>query len=200
MESWNVTASSDTWKKGESPLSNQAPAGTCSVRPHQCGGARLSFKELLHFGYSTHATDAYFSKKVFFLTQFSLFPFDWTWDWYSPKQSRSNHLRTLADFTWLDFCGNEMVGTGYEFERKPVFSETFVLGVPWLHLHFLQFLTKKLPFESQTVSAKVIFTQREVWKLSPENIVPSPVIERGISFGGLCHWNKLWFWKQMFWL
>lgn len=48
-----------------------------------------------------------------------------------------------------------------------MFSEAFVLAVPELHLHFLQFLTKKLPFESQNASSKVFLNRREMVESQP---------------------------------
>lgn len=48
-----------------------------------------------------------------------------------------------------------------------MFSKAFVLAVSDLHLHFLQFLTKKLPSESQNVSTEVIFHRREMFASQP---------------------------------
>lgn len=49
---------------------------------------------------------------------FSCFPFvsNWPWGWYSPMQSRSNHIRIPADFVWLELCGN-----GYDFRGSQCF-------------------------------------------------------------------------------
>lgn len=64
----------------------------------------------------------------------------------------------------------------YDLERKPCIFRGLCFGCALTaHLHFLLFLTKKLPFESQNISTAVIFNQREMFEMSafvsPKNIV-----------------------------
>lgn len=72
-----------------------------------------------------------------------------------------------AYFTWVWVMWEWDYWKWFDFERKPVFSEAFVLAMPDVHLHFLPFLTKKLPFESQNVSTEVIFNRREMFESQP---------------------------------
>lgn len=71
----------------------------------------------------------------------------------------------LQNSLGIELCGSETVGN-YDLERKLAFVKA-LFGVCHNRTCIsLQFLTKKLPFESQNVSTEVVFNQREMFESS----------------------------------